>query len=215
VRRWRSAEQEAAEDVFFGQLALIWARWFVILAAAILTLWTSSAPADLTARLIPVVMLMGLNFFLHARYVLERPANPTLLAAISALDLAVITGIVLTWTGARGLGSPYFVYYYPLVLAFAFVFRPRLAGAYTAAAILLYTGACLLADPSFFWGLWSMADVKTLVVRLITLASMGGLGAYYWRVLRRHQRPAELQEAPAWPSGLGRAPAGSAVSSRG
>ena len=24
--------QEAAEDIFFGQIAIIWARWFIILA---------------------------------------------------------------------------------------------------------------------------------------------------------------------------------------
>ena len=31
----RSPEQEAAEDVFFGQSVIIWARWFVILAGAL------------------------------------------------------------------------------------------------------------------------------------------------------------------------------------
>ena len=27
----RSAAQEAAEDIFFGQIVIIWARWFVII----------------------------------------------------------------------------------------------------------------------------------------------------------------------------------------
>ena len=31
-----TAEREAAEDVFFGQVVIIWARWFLIVAGAVL-----------------------------------------------------------------------------------------------------------------------------------------------------------------------------------
>ncbi|MDP9370349.1 MAG: hypothetical protein M3Q03_19105 [Chloroflexota bacterium] len=39
----RGAAPEAAEDIFFGQIVIIWARWFVVLAATVLTLWTSTS----------------------------------------------------------------------------------------------------------------------------------------------------------------------------
>ena len=34
-------EQEAAEDIFFGQVVTIWARWFLIAAGTIFFLWTA------------------------------------------------------------------------------------------------------------------------------------------------------------------------------
>ena len=34
----RSLAQESAEDIFFGQIAIIWARWFLIAAGAIIAL---------------------------------------------------------------------------------------------------------------------------------------------------------------------------------
>jgi hypothetical protein len=37
----RSLEQEAAEDVFFGQVVMIWAHWFLIASGAVFFLWTA------------------------------------------------------------------------------------------------------------------------------------------------------------------------------
>jgi hypothetical protein len=134
---------------------------------------------------------MALNFALHARYLLERPANHLLLAAASAVDLIMITAVVLVWPGANGLESEFFVYYFPVVAAFAFVFRPRRAAAYTGGALAAYAAACLIADPSF---VLRAGDLKLLVVRVIALASIGGLAAYYWRTQREQRRAS----APSW-----------------
>ena len=35
----RDRTQEEAEDLFFGQVVIIWARWFVIAAGTIYALW--------------------------------------------------------------------------------------------------------------------------------------------------------------------------------
>jgi hypothetical protein len=177
---------EAAADLFFGQSAIIWARWFIILAGAIVVLWSAASPGEMAAKMLLVVALMAMNFFLHGRYLLEKPANVRVVLAASALDLALVTAMVCTWqAGVGGLHSPLFVFYYPALLAFAFVFRPRLALAYTAAALVAYVGACLLVDPSF---VLNASDLKVLAARLITLVAMGGLGAYYWRILRGRRR---------------------------
>jgi hypothetical protein len=180
------AEQAAAADIFFGQAVIIWARWFIILAGATLTLWTATSAAEITVNTILIVILMAMNFFLHGRYLTERPANRTLLAAVGVIDLLVITAIVMVWQAQVGLRSELFVFYYPIVLAFAFVMSPRLTAGYTAAALAAYVGACLLAGDAFV----GAADAKLLVMRLITLASMGGLGAYYWRMQRQRRRAA-------------------------
>ena len=187
MRERRSAAQAAAEDIFFGQVVIIWARWFVILTSALLALWTATTIGELSTNILLVIALMAMNFYLHGRYLLERPANQGLMFAAGLLDLAVITAIVVTWQGQGGLPSQFFVFYYPVLLAFAFVFPPRITAVYTGLALLAYTIACLLADPAIVTSaLWS----KTLVVRLLTLASMGGLGTFYWRIQRERRHAA-------------------------
>src|SRR5262245_12778765 len=93
----RSAAQEAAEDLFFGQVVIIWARWFLILTGAILTLWSATSVGEITAKILPIVVLMAMNFFLHGRYLMEQPANRRLIVAASVLDLLVVTATVLLW----------------------------------------------------------------------------------------------------------------------
>ena len=177
---------QAAADIFFGQAVIIWARWFIILAGATLTLWTATTAEEITVNTILIVILMAMNFFLHGRYLTERPANQTLLGAVGAIDLLVITAIVMAWQTQVGLRSELFVFYYPIVLAFACVVPPRLSSAYTAAALVAYAGACLLLGHT----IPGADDTKMLVMRLITLAAMGGLGAYYWRMQRRPRQAA-------------------------
>jgi len=151
----------------------------------VMALWMSESPAALTLNILPVVVLMGVNFSLHARYLLEKPANRTLLMLLSVLDVAMVSAIVLGWDGQRGLQSPFFVYYYPLLVAFAFVFPPRLTAWFAGAVLVAYAAVCLTLDPSI---VTSAKELKVLAVRLITLGAMGGLGTYYWRIQRAAQR---------------------------
>ncbi len=51
----------------------------------------------------------------------------------------------LAWPGQSGAHSDFFVFYYPIVLAFAFVLTPRLTVAYTALALLAYGAVCIYA----------------------------------------------------------------------
>src|SRR5712692_11512962 len=103
----RTPIQQAAEDVFFGQVVMIWARWFIILAGAALTFWSASSTAQLSLGILPVVALMVINFYLHGRYLMEQPANRILIGVASALDLAIITLLVLLGPlGKPGLQSP-------------------------------------------------------------------------------------------------------------
>lgn len=188
----RSPQQEAAEDIFFGQVVIIWARWFVILTGAVLALWAASSISELTVAAMLIVALMAVNFFVHGRYMMEKPINRALTAIVSLIDLIIITLIVLAWRGQTGLDSPFFIFYYPVLAAFAFVFTPGLTLAYTALALAAYAGANLLGDPGF---LFRMHDVELLITRLITLAAMGGLGTYYWRIQRQRRRLAHRSNA--------------------
>src|SRR5215831_13565732 len=92
-----SLEREAAEDIFFGQVVLIWARWFLIAAGATFFLWTAHESTQLALGVLPIVGLMAMNFYLHGRYFLERPSNVLQIVTAAVLDLALISSIVDCW----------------------------------------------------------------------------------------------------------------------
>ena len=181
-----------------------WARWFLIAGAIVLVVWNPADTNQLVVGTLAVVALMAVNFYLHGRQLAQRPANPALITVASLLDLAVITAVVVFWPESehRGLGSPFFIFYYPVVLAFAFAFvfvmRPRFTFAYTLAVLAAYAGACFLADTSVITDagvVTSELNVETLVARLITLGAMGGLGDYYWQIQRNRRGAVEGKPA--------------------
>lgn len=181
VREVRTAAQTEQEDLFFGQTVLLWARWSVIVAGIVLVLWTSRSIGDLTKTVPIFLVLMGVNFFLHGRYVTGNPLNQTVLMVAAVIDLILITAIVIFWPGHTGLNNPFFVMYLPIVFAFALVFTRRIEVVYTGLAMLAYAGACILTG-SVPANLGS--DDKVLVMRLIVIATMGFLGNYYFRIQR-------------------------------
>ena len=190
----RSATQEAGEDLFFGQEVLIWARWFVIAAGATLVLFTSTGVTQLSFAVLPVLVLMGVNFYLHGQFFVERPVNTRIIALAALVDVAVITVLVLFWSDMRGLESPFFVLYYPPLMAFAFVMPRKLTVAYCAMVLIAYVGAVVIVDfQSSAFGdyfVFNVRELKLMVIRVITLTSVGALGTYYWRMQRASRRSA-------------------------
>jgi len=184
MKRPTTSNRETAEDIYFGQVVIIWARWFVILAAAILALWSSDDTGDLAVRAVMVIGLMGVNFFLHGRSLMEKPANESLLMLTGAIDLAVIGMIVALW-GDGGIQSQLYVLYYPILFAFSLVFSPRLTAIYSGISIISYVAICFFADPSF---IGHADEAKFIAERVITMAATAALGTYYWRIQRERRR---------------------------
>jgi hypothetical protein len=182
--------RQVAEDIYFGQIVIIWARWFVILAATILALWSTDSTGNLSRRAVMVIGLMGINFFLHGRSLMDKPVNGALLLATAVADLTIIGLMVACW-GARGVESELYVLYYPIVFSCSLVFAPRIAAALGAATVVSYTAICFIAEPSI---LTHTVDAKSIVIRAITLAATVALGAYYWRIAR--QRRLEVADSP-------------------
>ena len=140
--------------------------------------------SKLISGILPVVGLIVVNFYLHGRCLAGQPANGTLIAAAAAIDIALITGLIALWPANASLGSGLFVLYYPVLVAFAFIMRPRISISFTACVMAIYACTSVLSDPSI---LTSLAAVETLIARLITLAAVGILGAYFWRTQRRRR----------------------------
>lgn len=177
----RTPVQEAREDIFFGQAVMVWSRWAIIGTATLLAVWTAHSVAELAVRVTFVIALMGMNFYLHGRQMIDRPANRYLILVAATIDVAVISAMIVTWSPA-GFGSQLFVLYYPVLLGVALVFPPRIAIVFGACALALYVltlGAGLPAD-------WSA--VKEALMRLLTLAATVGLGTFHWRVERAKRR---------------------------
>src|SRR5262245_31989400 len=106
-----TTEQEAREDLFYGQVVVILARWFLILAGVVLALWTATTVEAVVLPIGFMILLLGMNFYLHGRYLMRQPVQAPLAYLSSAIELVVITLIVVFWTQGRGTGlaSPFFV----------------------------------------------------------------------------------------------------------
>jgi hypothetical protein len=197
----RITARDVAEDLFFGQEVLVWARWFMIAALTVLALGTADSSAQLALAALPIAGLMAMNFYLHGRHAMGRPANRLLVKTAAVVDVSIITAIVLLWrhgTLAPGLESPLFVLYYPVLLAFAFVFPPRASALYTVLVLSLYAAACVEAPLlSSAPAITTPQELKTLALRLITLGAMGALGTLYWRIARQRSRALGESAAPA------------------
>ena len=184
----RTSERAESEDIYFGQVASNWARWFIVGTGALLILWTSVDTTKLIVGILPVVGLMVMNFYLHGRLLAGRPANRTLIWAAAAVDIGLIMGLIVLWPGSTPLGNSLFVLFYPVLLAFAFVMPPRISIGCAAGVIAAYAALTVIIDPM---ALTDIESVEMLIERLITLGAVGLLGAYYWRIQRRRRTETE------------------------
>jgi hypothetical protein len=185
--------RESAEDVFYGQVVINWARWFVIAAGVILVMTLTSTPAELTVGIIPIVGLMVVNFYLHGRRLAQNPANRGLIAISSMLDLALITTVIAIGPAPAeaGLGSQFYVAYFPVIAAFGFVMPRRMTVVYTLVAMIAYAVTTLVVNTQILSGSdVSWIDFEALVTRLIGMAAVGGLASFFWRVQRNRRRAA-------------------------
>ncbi len=189
---------EAAEDIFFGQAVIIWARWFLIIAAAALVLTSFDNQQSLIKGTLPIVALMAMNFYLHGRYLTEKPIEGQLIIGTSVLDLVIVTLLVAVWPLEQGqtrLDNQFFLFYYPLVLAFAFVMPRKIEAYYTLGAIAIYTTVLLLsldlhsvpAHPEYSSSLAFQVNIRSVLFRAIALGAVGGLANYYWRIQRERR----------------------------
>ena len=173
-----SSRIEAQEDIFYGQIVCLAARWCVIAGAIFLALYHANDVASMEKALIPLLILVAANFFLQARYVMRLPANALLLHVGSFFDLAVITVLIITHH------PDLFVFYYPVALAYALVFVRKLTLIFTAVLGIGYTTVSLLLPP----GIAFNGDEETLAIRLVTLLGTTLLATLYWRI-QRSRRP--------------------------
>ncbi len=180
-------EREAAEDIFYGQVVINWARWFVILAGTAFVMMAADSTSELAVGMAPVVGLMVVNFYLHGRRLVNQPANLTLVGISSVIDVILITAVVIIGPSEElmGLDSQFYVLYFPVIAAFSFVFGRKMAIVFTAATGTAYVAASIIAGTgSATAPLATSLDTESMVTRVIVMLAIGGLGTYFWKVQR-------------------------------
>jgi hypothetical protein len=157
----------------------------VIASGATLVLWSSSDAGELARRIVVILALVGINFYMHGRILMERPANRQLITVTSALDLVAVGLLATAVGGDGGLDNPYYVLVFPVLFALSLVVPTRSSLIAIALTLSVYTALCIAFDTGIAT---SAADAKTLVIRLLAIGATGGLGAFFWRVQRRWER---------------------------
>ncbi len=182
----KAENAEAQQDVFYGQIVFIWARWIVIFSTLFLVLRNAQDVADIQIPMIPLVLLIAGNFYLHGRFVMRKPANAILLTIATTVDFLFITLVIVLGAGGEtGINNPFFVLYFPVMLAYSLVFPRRRALAMAIILIIVYLLICLFLPPGV-----SIAngDEKVLAVRVVMLLITALLGTMYWRIQRARRR---------------------------
>lgn len=182
-------QREAAEDIYYGQAVINWARWFMIAAGVALVMIVAETPSELTVGIAPIVGLMMVNFYLHGRRLADKPANRNLVSVSSLLDLALITSVIALSREVTGLDNQFYVAYFPVIAAFSFVMSRKSSIVYTGLAMVSYTVVCLTANTQILGGDGvDLTNLESLITRLVVMGAVGGLASYFWRVQRNRRR---------------------------
>lgn len=184
-------EMEAQQDIFYGQIVFIWARWIVIGSTLFLILRNAESVANIQIPMIPLVLLIAANFYLHGRFVMRKPANAVLLTIATTVDIIFITLIIVLGAGgATGINNPFFVLYFPVLLAFSLVFPRKKTLVMTFLLITMYLLICILLPPRVSI---AKGEEEVLAVRIIMLLTTALLGTMYWRIQRMYRRGKDIQ----------------------
>ena len=141
----------------------VWGRWFVLSIATFAWLYPLNVDEVVYAPNVALaILLLATNGYLHYRLATERTVSWRWMLALSALDLAMLSGGVAA--GARGFESPFFVGYYPSLALFAVVFGSvRLTLVWVTIAAAVYAALCLAVEPGLDF---SANDEEILLIRV-------------------------------------------------
>jgi hypothetical protein len=182
---WRTSLR-ATHSVRHGHIVLVVAKWMLVVAGLVLTLWAPSSVGDLKIQILALMLLAIQNFYYHAQIMRKRPIPDLVAYASSATDLAVITVLVAM---GGDFSSNLFVFYYPALAAAALAFHQEAAALFATTAIALYAAISVagIAGESV-----NDSDAQTLLVRLIVMAGIAFCGVAFTRIESSRRERAAL-----------------------
>lgn len=177
----RLTSTDVSEDLAHGQFVIIAARWILVLAGLVLTLWLPGEIGDLRVQIVTLLLLAVVNFYLHAQLLMRRPTADAVAYLASAADLVVITLLVMQGGPS---GSNLYIFYFPAIVALSVAFPTELVLSYAGTTILVYASVYVYdldVDPT-------SAQGQVLVARLLMIAAVAVCGNVYWRIENRRRR---------------------------
>ena len=140
----------------------VWGRWFVWTIATFAWLYPLNVDEVVYGPNVALaILLLATNGYLHYRLATERTVSWRWMLALSALDLAMLSGGV---AAHRGFETPFFVGYYPSLALFAVVFGSvRLTLVWVTMAAAFYAALCLAVEPGLDF---SANDEEILLIRV-------------------------------------------------
>jgi len=176
---------EEADDLSFGQVVLVSARWVLVIVGLVLTLWDPAPLPTLRIQLVVIFLMAGANFYLHAQTLMRHKVAPNIIYGASAADLITVTLFIVMNGGAP---SQLFTFYFPAVVAFAVVFPTRVTALYTTVTVVSYG---LISLGSFRYAaltaLENSSDSMTLLTRIIILVAFAVCGNLFLRIERERR----------------------------
>ena len=177
----RLTSTDVSENLAHGQFVIIAARWILVLAGLVLTLWLPGEIGDLRVQILTLLLLAVVNFYLHAQLLMRRPAADAIAYLASAADLVVITLLVMQG-GASG--SNLYIFYFPAIVALSVAFPTELVLSYAGTTMLVYASVYIYdldVEPT-------SAQGQVLIARLLMIAAVAVCGNVYWRIENRRRR---------------------------
>ena len=161
----------STDDLAHGQVVIVAARWILVVAGLVLTLWNPASMGDLRVSIVLILGLAVANFFLHTQVLMGRPASATVVYVASAADIAVISLVLIVGGGFNTI--PY-VFYFPALLALSVAFPTRVTAIFAGAAIAAYALISVLTAGG--------SDSATVLSQMLMLAAVAVCGNVYWRI---------------------------------
>lgn len=183
MEKVRLVDSNAEEDMAAGQPVIVTVRWILIVSSLLLAIWNVGSLSDLRLQITAILLLAITNFYLQAQLLMKKPVNKNVIYGASAVDLLLITMLVLF---QGGYFSSIYVFYLPAIAAFAVAFPTLQTAVFAAATILVYGIIALFTSDS---------EVTVVLARLIMIASIAYCGNLYLRIERsRREESQKAQE---------------------
>jgi hypothetical protein len=159
-----------------GQRVIVTARWILVAAGLLLTLWNPRSVQDLRVHILLLLLLAVGNFYLHAQLRMQRAAVAWVAYTSSAADILAITMLLVAQGGAT---SHLYIFYFPALLACSVAFSPTVVAAFSGAAMVLYASTALPVG-------FTEAELQAVLIRVLMFAAVATCGGAFRRI--EHER---------------------------
>jgi hypothetical protein len=178
----RPVQTEAQADLDHGQVVIVAARWLLIIVGLfLLVVRPTGSVGELRVQVAMLLVLGLVNFVLLGRLLRRRPLVPLVIYAASALDLVVVTVLVLSQDG----DSPTFVLYFPALVALSVAFEPLVMIEYALVTAGVYGVIAMSRLPA------AVDRGPIVLTRVLMLSAVAFCGGVYWFV--EHDRRRRLE----------------------